>query len=506
MAMERASTKPFDGPGGLPGPTLGSLVPALLALVFVACSRVGFGTFGDAFGILASAPAIAAAWLAGSRSGSAWALLSPVLVASGLLIAGTEPTLGLGEVVGSGATLVVALMIGRLRALSQSLDEARLLADEANAAKSAFLANVSHELRTPMHGILGITELLLEDPELEQHHADEVATVRASAESLLQVINELLDLSAIERADERPLVHEPFSTVALTRSLEGLLAPVCTVGPTLVCEIGPEVPAWLLGDAQALRQVLMNLLGNAMKFTAEGEVRLLLSRRGDRLVVEVSDTGIGIAPDALDRVFEPFRQAHPDVRSVYGGTGLGLTISKRLVERLGGELRVESRVGEGTRVWFDMPLVAHESRQEHESVPLKVERREASRRVLIVDDVPLNRRLARVMVTALGWEAVEAESGEAALDLLVAASFDIVLLDLQMPGLSGEETTARLRELPPPVRDIVVVAMTASAMDGERERCLAAGMDDYLSKPYRRSELDDLLERWIGAGGRAEAG
>ena len=481
-------------------PTRGQLwhtvgVPLTLSILYLVLARPLYEHLGEGVGIISSVPSIVAAILGGAVVGGAWGLASAPLVALGHVIGESSRVFGTTELLGVAATTGVAVVIGRLQDLGHRLREARAEADAANEAKSAFLANVSHEMRTPLHGILGLTDLMLDAPD-GARALDRLETIRASAEGLLAVINELLDLSRIERAEDTALTRRAFRIPMALARVERMLGPMVADGVSLRHTVHPTLPDWVEGDPKVLGQVLVNLVGNALKFTATGEVVVSVRPSGDDNVrVEVRDTGGGIPDEALDTIFEPFGQTPDGVARQ--GTGLGLTISRRLVERMGGVLRVESTVGRGSCFWFEVPLPKTDAPAlEVAAPPPSTVQQGRTRRALVVDDATLNRTVACAMLTSLGWEVLEAEDGERALELLETQDVDVILMDWRMPVLDGPATTARIREREGDTRHTVIVAMTANAMEGERERCLAAGMDDYLGKPFRKAELVDLLERW----------
>ena len=402
-------------------------------------------------------------------------------------------------------------MNARLVAANQRANQMAAAADTANAAKSEFLANMSHEIRTPLNGIIGMTNLAL-DTKLTAEQAEYLQTVKLSADALLDVISDILDFSKIE-AGKIELEDVAFS---LTDCIEGALKTIrfraSEKGLELVCNIGAEVPLAVRGDPGRLRQVLLNLLGNAIKFTDEGEVGLkvaadVVEEKASELHVIVSDSGVGIAPHKVDMIFESFNQADASTTRHYGGTGLGLTISRHLVRMMGGRLWVESELGVGSRFHFTVRLTTEKNirvlhgKQEGLAVPLvsRYSLRDKgdflrSLRILLVEDNRVNQMIAIRFLEKRGHHAVLAKNGKEALEALAQASFDLVLMDVHMPDMDGIEATIALRDkekstgLHQPI-----VAMTALAMKGDRERCLAAGMDGYLSKPIDLRQLDDVL-------------
>ncbi|MBI1395690.1 MAG: response regulator [Betaproteobacteria bacterium] len=395
--------------------------------------------------------------------------------------------------------------------LSQSLAEARDAAETASRAKSVFLANMSHELRTPLTAVIGMSDLLAhdaKDPEI----AARAATIQRSGQNLLEIINDVLDLSQIE-AGRLELRHEAFDLTEMTAGIDELFRPVARAkGLAFTTSVGSDAPRRLETDPGRLRQIIVNLVGNAIKFTASGEVCLSASVvrvSGDDVVLrfEVRDTGIGIADAVRDRLFQPFSQVHDDAARQYGGTGLGLNISRQLVHLLGGEIGVTSTPGAGSVFWFTIraravPLARV---RQGEAGPAMTDCGEPERadtpgvRALVVDDNPVNLMLASRMLASLGCTVETASSGQDALEVLSTRRFDIVFMDGQMPGMDGIEATRRWRAAEQPGSPrLPIVALTASAMEGDREKFLAGGMDDYVSKPFRADDLRKMLERHVG--------
>jgi signal transduction histidine kinase/FixJ family two-component response regulator len=444
----------------------------------------------------------------------------------------------------------------RLESLLELNDAYRIARDEAVEAsnmKSAFLANVSHEIRSPMNGVIGMNELLLETA-LDDEQRSFAEQVSRSSEHMLAIINDILDLSTIETG-RLELDRIEFD---LRDAVEQACAPAMlearSTAIELAIDIATETPRRVDGDGSRLRQVLMNLVSNAVKFTAAGSVRVTIAPAtgGDRdgIRFDVLDTGIGIEPELLEQMFEPFTQADVSTTRLYGGNGLGLAIAKELVELMGGTIGAESERGTGSRFWFEVNLPAvpgaegattrapsselnprvevdngappqhppagAQSADQHgqdarpaaaphepDGAPLRLEDRRyaaASPLVLVVEDSPVNSLVAVRVLERAGFRTCAVADARSALDELAAAHYDAVLMDCQMPDMDGYEATQELRR-----RESAngahtpVIAMTAHAMTGDRERCLDAGMDDYITKPVRSQELVGTLRRWIGA-------
>ncbi|SFT40426.1 ATP-binding protein [Halomonas saccharevitans] len=388
-----------------------------------------------------------------------------------------------------------------LETLSRELEVTAQRAESSSRAKSEFLATVSHEIRTPLNGVIGMSDLLQDQPlpVKARHFAD---TIHDSAQRLLELINDILDFSKIE-AQRLEFEARPFDLDELIDGAVALFVPRAQArGLHLKCELDPRLPTRLVGDAGRLRQVLLNLLSNAIKFTEQGEVRLGVRALGEGSVLfEVVDTGIGIAPESQHQLFEPFQQGDPSTARRFGGTGLGLVISKRLIEAQGGRLAFESEPGRGSRFWFVLTLPKATADEIAADVDVPAAQGGlADARLLVVEDDPVNQQVARAMLERLGCRVSVAEAADVALAWAAREHFDLIFMDVQLPGMDGLEATRRLRARGGWSAEVPVVAMTAGGPSGDQARCLAAGMNGYLTKPLFQQALVALLQRYLPRG------
>lgn len=395
----------------------------------------------------------------------------------------------------------------------ETAENALSMAERASMAKSLFLANTSHEIRTPLNGILGLSEILLDTP-LNKQQQEHVDTILNLGENLLGTINNILDLSCVESGHVEILL-EPLDLSQFFGDLQKAYIPATiSSGVLLEMEVDPTIPHYVKAAHGPLRQIFVNLISNAFKFTRKGTVRVVAQSAGIdveqqscRILFSVQDTGIGIPSDSCSKIFEAFTQVDGSSTRKFGGTGLGLTISSQFVSKMNGNLSVQSEEGQGATFLFELPF------DYIDVMPQEVEPLSAydlsdpfaGIKVLVVEDNKVNRMMVKTFLTHEGCEVVEAEDGQQALEALGMAdgvaelshSFDLVVMDVQMPVLDGLEATKLIRKREDPLYRVPIIAFTAHAMQGDKETFVAAGMDDYVSKPIRKQQLLDILCKYV---------
>jgi len=403
---------------------------------------------------------------------------------------------------GNGSDITV------LHEAQQQLVDAKDAAERGNLAKADFLATMSHEIRTPMNGVIGMTELLIDsglNPEQKQY----AKIIRDSGDALLQIINDILDFSKLE-AQEIDLEQLEFSLVDVINGVVSILSPQATEkGLMLSFKLETDSQYHYLGDYGRIRQVLMNLVGNAIKFTRQGAVTIICRQIGINdgtpcIRIEIKDTGIGIPAAVIDKLFDSFTQADASTSRHFGGTGLGLAICRKIIDAMGGEIGVSSKEGEGSHFSFDISLPQIEdhddSSSENTDITLSDELVKTNKAgnalsILVVDDIPVNQLVAEKMLANLGYQVDKANDGNEAIKAVVSHNYDVIFMDIQMPVMDGYEATRQIRKLNDTCSDVPIIAMTANTQDSDRQACLESGMSDFIGKPFVKRELISVLNR-----------
>ncbi|MCB5174069.1 hybrid sensor histidine kinase/response regulator [Microvirga lenta] len=392
---------------------------------------------------------------------------------------------------------------GELKAAKDVAESALAEARLANNAKTDFLATMSHEIRTPLNGIIGYTERLL-DEELSREQRRYAELIQVAGSALLTIANDVLDLSSIE-ANQIQLRQEPFSFLSLIDDTVSIVSSGAgRKGVPIRTECDPDIPDVVLGDEARLRQILLNLLNNAVKFTRVGHITAHVqhkgrSERGELIRISIIDTGIGIAPEKRDRLFKRFSQVDRSIRREFGGTGLGLAISKRLIELMGGEIGVESEEGKGSTFWIEVALQRAEHLVQQQRQAKKIPAT-APARILLAEDIEVNQELAKGLLVAAGHEVDTVTNGYEAVAAVQIKPYDLVLMDVQMPGMDGITATRKIRALDHPAGRIPILAMTANVLPPQIQQFKEAGMNGHVGKPVRRDDLLRKLAEWLPAG------
>ncbi len=397
-------------------------------------------------------------------------------------------------------------VLASLQASNRQLRAALTQAENAAKDKDLFLASMSHEIRTQLNGMVGIVELMLNDATMPPEQRTSLTTMKRSSATLQRILNDILDytqLCAYEVAIEAKTFSPP---IVVKEVIEAFRSNAQAKGLSLFSMISESVPDSVVGDETRLRQVLSNIVGNAIKFTEEGRVGVFVSSEGtapeeaEELHFEVMDTGMGMSEDQIERLFQPFGQANASISRKYGGSGLGLLICKNLIERMGGSIQVESEEGHGSAFQFQIAAITKESVAPSEKISIYPRDANVANKVttkgkaLLAEDNDVNQFVGKMTLERLGYEVDVASDGKQAIQAAQANDYDLICMDVTMPDIDGLEATRRIRNLQKPSSEATIIAMTGHAFSEDRKRCLSAGMDGFLSKPFELAQLKDILE------------